>query len=229
MKITSYNLLSYTSQCWHSYSPPQWCWLYYGVTPTRRTSVPHVISPPRRAFEACCHPQMHLCTGAFYLQKHIVIFLLSLAVRNWPSFFMSLVFSPYCWFCSNWPKYFNSLPSSAQMFQSEWELWAAIHSLPQNCYPALSRSQKFQFIFPYFFFFSFNKQFLHPWKCIAYEPLPMRIMKILKMKAERNDFVLSFLRILCSPSAGTGCWEIPWLHSRDYRGFHISDLPQHDS
>lgn len=56
----------------------------------------------------------------------------------------------------------------------------------------------------------------------------MNIMKILKMKAERINFVLSFLRTLCSPSAGTDCWEIPSLHSRDYKSFHISDLPQHD-
>lgn len=136
---------------------------------------------------------------------------------------MSLVFWKYCWFCSSWPKYFNSQPSSAQMFQSEWELSATIRSLPQNCFKQVTEASfSFSFIF-----FSFNKQFFTSLKLYIiwtsfnedYEnpQNESRKEKFCSFLPQNLMLTFSWDRLLGNP-----------LHSRDCRGFHISDLPQPD-
>lgn len=198
-------------------------------TYTQKLLLPHFIPHPQR--EPLRHAVILRVTYvpgsshrhlAFYLQRHSAIFLLSLALKNSLSSFTSPMFSQSCCFYPDWPKHFHSLPLSAQMCQPGWALWAAVCSPQQSYEPALSRSQNLHF--PFLFFY-FNGQY--------FASLGVCGIWTFSTDVCENPQIESTKEVFCSfhslaPWAGTGCWEIPWLHSRESQSLHISDLPQHN-
>lgn len=230
VKITSlHNLPSYNPQCWHSYSPPQWCWIYYCLTPTHRTSVPRFISPPKKSLWDILSSLDELVYWqhlVFYLQKHIVIFLLFLAVRNSP-FHVPYVLPVLLVLL----QLIQILQFSALLYSdvSSWVRTLGHSSLSiTKLLPSFKQVTEASISFLFILFFSFNKQLFTALKvyfiCTSfnegYENPQNESRKEEFCSFTPQNLVFTFYR--------TGCWEIPWLHSRDYRSFHISDVPQHD-
>lgn len=160
---------------------------------------------------------------AFHLQKHIVIFLFSLAVRNSPSSFHVLVFWKYCWFSA------PADPNTSILSPPLLRCFSLNENFrpPSALYHKTALSSYRSFIFFFLYFFSFNKQFFTSLKMYIiwtsfnedYEnpQNESRKEKFCSFLPQNIMLTFSWDRLLGNP-----------LHSRDCRGFHISDLPQPD-